>query len=128
MKKPLLLTALLLLFACVTSAQTVEPSLLHEIGADIVVGVAELRIQRDRQAALIDRIVEPVEIAVRPAQERVRLGGGAGGDGILVERDGVLVALRHLLLQRLMEQALGPLFRVGGVHRRDDIASAPAAA
>ena len=33
-------------------------ALLHEVAADVVVGIAERRIRRDRLAALVDRLVE----------------------------------------------------------------------
>ena len=74
----------------------VELPLFEEVGADVVVGVAEVGIDRDRLFALGDRVVEPVLEAVGPAEKRVRLGGRVACDRLAVARDRLVEATGHL--------------------------------
>ena len=53
----------------------VESTELEEVGTDVVVRVAELRIDRDRALALGDRFFVTLLEAERPAEEGVRLRG-----------------------------------------------------
>ena len=90
----------------------VDPAEVDQIGADVVVGVSEVRIDRDGDLALIDRLLVATLEAVGPAEERVGLGGRVLGDRGLVEADGVVEPPGHLALVRLLQEihrALDPV-------------------
>src|SRR3989441_9172981 len=92
----------------------VELALLHQVDADVVVGVAEVGIDLNGLEALRGRFLQPSLEAVGPAQEGVRLGGGAHRDRAPVELDGGLQIAVHLAAVLLAPQLDGPLavFRV----------------
>ena len=75
----------------------VEPAQLDQVGADVVVRVAEVGVDLDGAQALGRGLLEPTLERVRPAEERVRLGGGARGDGAPVGLDGALEVAGDLL-------------------------------
>src|SRR5262245_41401398 len=72
------------------------PPQLDEIGADVVVGVAEGGVDLDRRVTMGNGLVEPALRALRPPEKRVRLGGGLRLDRFLVEADGLVDAPIHL--------------------------------
>src|SRR5262249_62191151 len=76
---------------------------LDEIGTDIVVRVAELRIDGNRLLALGDGVVVAVQEAVGPSQEGMRLGGRMIGERALVEAHGFVEVAAHLFLIGLLE-------------------------
>src|SRR5687767_7169587 len=76
----------------------VQLALLDQIGADVVVGIAELGIPGNGAMTLLDRVVEPAHETIGPAEERVRFGRGMGRDGLSVERDGFFQFAFHLPL------------------------------
>src|SRR5205085_2050367 len=98
---------------------------LDQVRADVVVRVSEVGIDRDRLLALRDRVVETALEAVRPAEERVRLGGR-------VERDRTTVAVDRALELPFHLQAVGFLHQLhrlsqaflGSHRRRNDTPSA----
>src|SRR5207249_1674277 len=81
----------------------VELVLLHEVDADVVVGVTELGIDGDRAVTLLDRFVEPALEAHRPAEERVRLRRRPHG-----ERAAIRLHRRIEVPRRLKAIALAP--------------------
>src|SRR5882724_525760 len=96
----------------------VELALLEEVRADVVVRVAEVGIDGDRLLALRDRVVETILETVRPAQERMRLGGGMAGDRLPIQPDRVVETAVHLQPVSLGEELLRtahPL--IGCAHR-----------
>src|SRR5258705_3671216 len=66
----------------------VELAPLDQVRADVVVGVAEVRIDLDRALALGDRALDPAGVRIGPADEGVRLRGGTDLDRALVHLDG----------------------------------------
>src|ERR1700682_4232878 len=77
----------------------VELSLRDEVGSDVVVRVAEGRVDSDRILTLVDCLVDATLKAVGPAAERVCLGGGVEAERFRVERDCALsVATKVVLL------------------------------
>src|SRR5262245_11162000 len=88
----------------------------HQVGADVVVGIAECRVDLDRPMAFGDRVIESAEIAVRPPEECVPLGGRQLGDRLLVELDRAVVALGGLLDEGLLDERLRALPSVRIVH------------
>src|SRR5439155_632076 len=77
---------------------------LDQVRADVVVGIPEVGIDRDRLLALRDRVLEPPLEAVGPAEEGVRLGGGVERDRLLVALDGGVQLALHLQAVGLLEQ------------------------
>src|SRR5688500_9713124 len=73
-------------------------ALLDQLGADAVLGIAELWIPGNGAMTLLDRVVEPAHETVGPAEERVSLGRRMGRDGLSVERDGFFQFAFHLPL------------------------------
>jgi hypothetical protein len=93
----------------------VQLALMNEVGAAVVVGIAELRFDRDGLLALLNGMIEPPEEAVCAVQERMRLRSGMRGKGGPVQADGFLDIVAHVLAIRLLEELDGlPLstFRV----------------
>src|SRR5262245_38599914 len=78
-----------------------------QVGADVVIRVAEVRIDRDRHLALGDRFRVAVEVGQRPAEKGVSLRGGVQFDGAAIERDGLFQPAGHLSLVGPLEVALG---------------------
>ena len=76
----------------------IKPSLLDKIRADVVVRIAELRVNLYGPLALSDGVVNaPLEM-IRPAQKRVRFGGGMQIERGLIQLDGAVVIAFHLRL------------------------------
>jgi hypothetical protein len=73
----------------------VELVLLHQVHADVVVRVTEVRIDGDRAVTFLDRLVEAALEAHGPAEERVRFGRRQHGERAAVRLDrGVEIATR----------------------------------
>src|SRR6185369_7930679 len=104
----------------------IQPVLLHQVDADVVVRVAEVGIDVDRQVALARRLVEPPLEGIGPAQERVGLGGGTDADRFLVERDGAIELARHLVTVRLPPEIDGPAQVLGQRRRHGELLRARA--
>lgn len=68
-----------------------------QIRANVVVGVAEGRIDLDSPVALADRVLDATRVGVGPGKPRVGLGGRTKGDGLAVELDGSGVSLATML-------------------------------
>src|SRR5262249_23173620 len=81
--------------------RVVELALLEEVRADVVVRVAEIRIDLDRLLALGDGVVELVLEAVGPPQEGVRLCRRVARDRLEVALDRGVELTGHLQLVRL---------------------------
>src|SRR5439155_17891212 len=82
----------------------VELALLHQVHADVVVGVAKVGVDLDRLQALRRRIFEPALERVGPTEERVGLSRRTHGQRAAVERDGLVEVARHLATVRLPPQ------------------------
>src|SRR5437867_2093383 len=65
----------------------VELPLRDEVGPDVVVRVAEGRVDIDRSLTLVDCLVQTTLNAVGPAAERVCLGGGVKSQRLRVKLD-----------------------------------------
>src|SRR5436309_4367695 len=74
----------------------VGPLELDQVRADVVVGVAEVRVDGDRLLALRDRLLEPALKAVGPAEEGMRFSRRLESDRPLVVLDGALEVTLHL--------------------------------
>jgi len=74
------------------------PAQLDQVGADVVVGVAEVRIERNRHLALGDGVLVAPEIAERPTEECVRFSRRTNGDGRAIVLDGFVQTTSHLRL------------------------------
>src|SRR5262245_29503958 len=100
----------------------VESVLLHEIDADVVVGVAEVGIELDRPVTLPGGFLEPALERVAPAEEGMRLGGRADADRFLVEGDGAIQLPGHLVAIGIAPEDDGPAQGLGGRGgHRDDL-------
>src|SRR5579859_1996977 len=82
---------------------------LDEIGPDVVVGIAEVRVDLNRPFAFGDRLAVSTLETVGPAQKGVSFGRGSERDGPPVQADGVLELSRHLGLVGPAEELLGGL-------------------
>src|SRR5262249_54377807 len=76
------------------------------------------RIHRDRLLALLDGLVETVEEAVRPSEERMRLGSRVMVQRALVELHGIGEVAAHLFVVGLLEQLDRLALSTLGVHAR----------
>src|SRR5687768_11294465 len=76
----------------------VQFTLLDQIGADVIIGVAELGIAADCAMTLLDRVVESAHEAISPAEKRMSFGRRMGCDGLSVERDCFFQFAFHLPL------------------------------
>jgi dienelactone hydrolase len=94
---------------------------LDEVGADVVVGIAELRIQGDGGPTVGNGLVEPALRAQRPAEKGVSLRRRLDGDGLRVELDGLIESLLHLGAVPLFE--VPPGVGRGVLEQRDQTAS-----
>src|SRR5215469_924085 len=75
----------------------VELIAVHQVHADIVVWIAEIRIDLDSLTAKLDRLVELALVAERPAQVGISFGGGEHFDRVAIKLDravGLPVLLR----------------------------------
>src|SRR5262249_12864352 len=81
-------------------------SQLDQVGADVVVGVAEVGIDGDRHLALVYRLCVAAKEAQCPAQKRVGLRGRANGDRRSIVRHRLVEASAHLRLVPELEVAL----------------------
>src|SRR5271167_3990709 len=70
--------------------------LFNQVSPDIVVRIAELRIELDRLLTFADGTLVVAEKRVRPATKSIGLCGGKQLDGTAVELDGLLVLALHL--------------------------------
>jgi hypothetical protein len=70
------------------------PQHCDQVNADVVVGIAEVRIELDRGLALLDCFFQPAEGGERPAEESMSFGGRVGVDrgAELLDRALVLAA------------------------------------
>jgi len=80
---------------------------LHVVGADIVVGIAELGIQVDGPVAIGDGALVILSVGLGPAPEGEGFGGRASGNGPVVELDGLLDFPTHVVLVGLAHQLHG---------------------
>src|SRR5882762_6187012 len=74
-----------------------------QVGADIVVGIAELRIDLDGAFAFGDRLLDLSLEVERPAQKGVRLGSGVQVERSPVKLDGAIIVALHLCLVRFLQ-------------------------
>src|SRR5436190_18737684 len=74
----------------------VEIAPLNEIRSDIIIWISEIRIELDRLPAFRDGGCVVSEEAVRPSEERVRLGGRYDLDRLLVALDRFVQMTGHL--------------------------------
>src|SRR2546422_3369392 len=95
-----------------------ELALLHQVATDIVVGVAEVRVDLDRLETLARRFLEAPLEAHGPPEERVRLRRRAHVDGPLVELDRALEVALHLVGVRLLPERGRAPHELGVTHRR----------
>src|SRR4029453_10380984 len=110
------LVSLRLLGALEPGDRLVELSLLHQITADVVVGVAEVGIDVDGAQALLGRLLQTPLEAVSPSQEGMSLGGRVHLDRALVELDRSVELPPHLVLVSLCPDLGGPIEALGGAH------------
>ena len=66
------------------------------VAADVVVGVAEGRVNANRFEAFINRFGVALLKAVDPTEKRVRLGGRVGFDGAAVKLNRFLIVFGEL--------------------------------
>src|SRR5260370_2063533 len=76
---------------------------LNQIRANIVVGIAEFRIDFDGALTLGDGFIEFALKMIGPAQKRMRLGGGMQLQRGLIQLHGALVVAFHLGLVRILQ-------------------------
>src|SRR5205807_2547533 len=86
----------------------VELVLLHQVDADVVVGVAEVGVDLDGAEALGGGLVQTPSEAQRPAEERVRFSRRANGDRSPVELDRAVQIALHLEAIRLSPELRRP--------------------
>src|SRR4029079_15270 len=82
----------------------VQGPLVHQVAADVVVGVAEGGVRRDRLTALFDRVVVPPRERVRPTAKRIRLGGRQELERTGEEPDRFLAVAREELRRSLLPE------------------------
>ena len=75
-----------------------------EIGADVVVWVAEGGVKVNSLPTLFDGFLVAGEKAVGPTEVSVRFGGGVGGDGLPIEVNGVSKLPVHLMTITALQQ------------------------
>src|SRR4029077_19734091 len=92
--------------------------LFDQIGADIVVRIAELGVESDGLMAVLDGAVVVGQEGIGPAAEGVGLGGREGGNGAGVEFDGLLVVATRLQFVGAAEEFGGVFARIGFGHDR----------
>src|SRR2546422_8242762 len=95
-----------------------ELALLHQVATDIVVGVAEVRVDLDRLETLARRFLEAPLEAHGPPEERVRLRRRAHVDGPLVELGRAFEVALHLVGVRLLPERGRAPHELGVTHRR----------
>src|SRR5262249_12272398 len=78
--------------------------LFNQVGTDIVVRIAELRIQLDGLQALRDSTLVVAEKGIRPAAEGIRFCCWKGLNGLGVQIDGTLEISGRLLFVGLTEK------------------------
>ncbi len=94
----------------------VHLAFLHQLGTDVIVGIAEIGIDFDRSATLGNRIVEPFHVAIRPAKKGVGFGGRKKSDRLLVHPDSLVESSVDLVLVCLVKQVFGTLSSVVFTH------------
>ncbi len=82
----------------------VDLALHDEIGSDIVVRISKRRIDVDRLEALGNRVVKAAHPTVRPAEKRVGFRGRIRVNRLLVEFDGLVQLLFHLVFVSLSKK------------------------
>jgi len=65
----------------------IELIALHQVDADVVVGIAEIGIDFDRVMAFLDRLIEFALMAERPAQIGVTFGRGENVERVALKLD-----------------------------------------
>ncbi len=96
----------------------VEFLLLHQVDADVVVGVAEFGVDLDGDLALGDGFVQAALKAIGPAQIGISIGRGVERDGLSVEPDGGVELLGHLQFHRFADELDGALLIFARGHIR----------
>ena len=91
-------------------------ALLQQVGPDIVVGISKGWIGLNRLVAFRDRVVEATHEAVSPSQKGVSLRSRVALNGLLVELNGFVELLAHLLLIGFVKQPAGFLQAIVAVH------------
>src|SRR5258705_1556032 len=85
-----------------------------QVRADIVVGIAEIRVNLDGALAFGDGLVNlPLEME-GPAEKSVSLGSGVKRERITIEFDGAVIVAFHLRLVGLLQTFPGLRFSFGG--------------
>ena len=92
--------------------RTVDIAFLHEVSADVVIGITKRRVDLDRLMTLGDRIVDTSHQAVGPAEKRIRLRRRMHLDRLFVELDGFVKLALDLVLVSLLEKTLGTVLFV----------------
>ena len=87
----------------------IQLALFQIVGADVVVGIAELRIQIDGPVAILNGGIEVLFETLGPAPKGVGLCGWADLDGIRVELDGLVQITLHVELVGLGDHIHGLL-------------------
>src|SRR5260370_27655344 len=85
-----------------------------QIGADVVVGIAEIRVNLDGALALGDGLVNLSLEMESPAEKGVSLGGRVKRERITIEFDGAVIVAFHLRLVRLLQTFPGLRFSFPG--------------
>src|SRR5262249_49196877 len=116
MRKLAWLVSLRLLRRLEPGHRLLELPLLHQIAADVVVGVAEVGIDVDGAQALMGRLLQTTLEAVCPSQEGVSLGGRLHLDRALIELDRTVELPPHLVLVSLFPDLGGSIEAFGGAH------------
>ncbi len=78
-----------------------------EIGPDVVVGIAEVRVEFDGALALSDGLFDTALKMVGPAQEGMRFGGRVQFERSLIELYGAVVVAFHLRLIGVLQNFPG---------------------
>ena len=87
--------------------RVVKTPQLDEIGSDVVVGIAEFRINFDRPFALRDGVFDAALKMIGPAKKRVRFRRRVQLERRLIEFDGPIVVAFHLGLIRVLKDFPG---------------------
>ena len=85
----------------------IEAAEADQVGADVVIGIAEIGIDSDGALALGDGVLDLALEVIGPAEKSVRFGGGIGFEGILVEHHGTVQFAGHLGLVGFLKQLPG---------------------
>ena len=89
-----------------------------EIGADVVIRIAEIGIDFDGALAFVDGFLNFSLEMERPAKECVSFSSGMDGQGLLIKADGVIIIAFHLGAIGFFEDFPGARETVGRHHKK----------